>query len=176
MKLLWLDMEMTGLEPERDVPLEVAAVVSVPREEQPFAPLAELALVVRQPQSVLDAMDAWCKETHGKSGLSAKVLVGTPLAEADAALAGFIKLHFGKDKPVLAGNSIGQDRRFLRRYFPVSEALLHYRMLDVSSWKVVFEGLYGKKYRKQNKHTAIEDIRESMAELSHYLAFVKAAP
>ncbi len=167
-RLFWLDMEMTGLIPEKDRILEVAAIVT----DLEFRVLDTLEAVVFQPTAVLEAMDAWCKEHHGKSGLTARVSNGISEKDVDSLLAELARKHFGTEKVVLAGNSIWQDRRFVERYLPQFSSALHYRMLDVSAWKLVFENCFGKKFKKQEKHRALGDIEESIAELRHYLVAV----
>ncbi len=166
--LLWIDMEMTGLKPETDRVLEVAAIVT----DLQFQVLERWESVVFQKPEILDGMDAWCKEHHGKSGLTARVPGGISEQGVDAKLVEIAQKYWGTDKVVLAGNSIWQDRRFVERYLPNFTSLLHYRMLDVSSWKLVFENTMQKKYKKQEKHRALEDIEESIAELRYYLTSV----
>ena len=170
--LLWLDMEMTGLEPDRDRVLELATIVT-------DAELREIAagpeLVVHQPDEVLAAMDDWNTRHHGASGLTARVRAATTTeAEADAATLAFVDAHFGpKDRPVLCGNSIHQDRRFIRRYLPRLDARLHYRMVDVSTIKELARRWYppetlATQPAKRESHRALDDIRESIAELAFY--------
>jgi oligoribonuclease len=168
-KLFWLDLEMTGLDEKTCHILEAAAVIT----DLDLSPLEEFQRVVRQPQAILDTMDEWCVKTHGASGLTAEVPNGTPLAEVEAALADLGRRHFGTEKIVLAGNSIGQDRRFVDAYMPTFARMLHYRLIDVSSFKEVFRSRYGVQFTKQESHRARDDIRESIAELAHYLSFVK---
>lgn len=169
-KLLWLDLEMTGLDPAKDRILEVAAIVT----DWQFTEVAVFETVVHQPPKVLDAMDEWCQTQHGASGLTERV-TASEVSEADAEemLLGIVDDMFADEEMVvLAGNSIHQDRRFIRKYWPRLENRLHYRMLDVSSWKVVFEGKYRKKFPKKNDHRALEDIRGSILELQYYLGKV----
>lgn len=170
-RLVWLDMEMTGLEPETDRIIEVAVVVTEPD----LTVVAEgPVLVVHQPDSVLDAMDSWNKNTHGKSGLIDKVKASTLTeAQAEQQLIAFLSQHVPAGKSPLCGNSISQDRRFMFRYMPTFERFFHYRNLDVSTlkelakrWKPsALEGL-----KKAGKHTALADIQESIDELVHYRA------
>ncbi len=168
--LLWIDLEMTGLDDTRDSILELAAVVS----DYNLKTLEEFHRIVYQPQSVLDGMNDWCKKTHGESGLTAAVPHGTPLQQVESGMIALLDRHFGKeDKVVLAGNSIGNDRRFIARYMPELEKRLHYRMVDVSSFKEVFRERYGVQFQKGNNHRAIDDIHESIRELEHYLSFVQ---
>lgn len=166
--LLWLDMEMTGLDVEKEVPIEVAALVS----NWDLNPLEEYHTVIRQPQKYLDAMDDWNRKHHGESGLTALIPSGKDPEVVDRELAELAKKHFAGESAILAGNSIGQDRLFIRRYLPQFEATLHYRMLDVTAWKVIFNGRYGKKFKKKEGHRALDDIHESLAELKFYLSFV----
>ena len=168
-KLLWLDMEMTGLDVTKEVPIEVAAIVTTPKLE----PIDEYHAIIKQPQSYLDAMDDWNKRQHGHTGLIAQIPNGKDPALVDQELAKFIKTHFGSERAVLAGNSIGQDRLFIREYMALTEATLHYRMVDVTSWKVIFNSMYDRKFSKKDQHRALDDIRESIAELKFYLSFVQ---
>lgn len=163
---------MTGLDETKDVILELAAVVT----DFDFNPLDQLHHVVLQHQSALDAMDDWCKKTHGGSGLSAKVKEGAPLAQVETELLTLIDKHFtSKDQVLLAGNSIGNDRRFIDKYMPRVAKRLHYRMIDVSSFKEIFRGKYGIKVKKKDTHRALDDIQESINELKTYLTYVTVA-
>ncbi len=177
-KLLWMDLEMTGLNENQDQILEIAASIT----DYDLSPITqagdnEKQYIVYQPHSVLDGMNDWCKEQHGKSGLTALVPTGRPLAEIETELCDWVRVHFGekkgKDGAVLAGNSIHNDRRFIDRYLPKLSQLLHYRMVDVSSFKEVFRERYAVKYDKKNTHRAIDDVRESISELAHYCTFIK---
>lgn len=169
MKLFWLDMEMTGLVPEKEVPIEVAARVT----DLDFKTLGEYHSIIRQPQKYIDGMDDWNKKHHGASGLIAAIPNGKTPEVVDQEIAQFVKDHFGSEKAVLSGNSINQDRLFIRLYLPKLESVLHYRMLDVSSWKVIFNNLYSKKYEKKQSHRAQDDINESIEELKFYLTHIK---
>ena len=170
--MFWIDLEMTGLDDERDCILEVAVAVT----DTEFKVLEEYQRVVFQPQDVLENMNAWCKEHHGASGLTQEVPGGTPLLQVEDELIALTVKHWGQpgndNRVVLCGNSIGNDRRFINRFLPRWEKHLHYRMIDVSSFKEVFRAKYGVKYEKKNAHRALGDIHESMGELSHYLSFV----
>lgn len=169
--LLWMDMEMSGLEPARERVLELATIIT----DADLNVLAEGPdLVVHQPDEVLAAMDAWNTAHHGASGLVAKVQASTVTeAEAEALTLAFIDAHFGaRDRPVLCGNSIHQDRRFIRRYMPALDARLHYRMVDVSTIKELGRRWYPAEVAvmpaKNESHRALDDIRESIAELRWY--------
>jgi oligoribonuclease len=171
MNYLWLDMEMSGLDVSKCRILEVAAIVT----DRELRPLESYQAVVFQPKEVLDAMDAWCTENHGKSGLTAAVANGLPEAEVEKQLVALVDRHFAaNERPILSGNSIGQDRKFIDAYLPVFSNRLHYRMLDVTSFKVVLGDRFGIRYEKKGAHRALDDIHESIAELSHYLSFVNA--
>lgn len=173
-KLLWLDMEMTGLEVSKEVVIEVACIVT----DLNFKELETFETVVKQPQAYLDRMDAWNTAHHGKSGLTAKVPSGMEPDTAEYHLVSIIDRHFPrwkedkKFRPILAGNSIAQDRLFIDAYFKNVSDRLHYRVLDVSSWKVVFNNKFNIQYRKQNAHRALDDIRESIGELRYYMDHV----
>lgn len=167
--LVWLDCEMTGLDPEKERLLEIAVIVTgphlTPRIEGPV-------LVIHQSDEQLGRMDAWNKGTHGKSGLIDKVKAST-LTEADAEqqIIEFLKAYVPKNASPLCGNTISQDRRFLVKYMPKLEAFFHYRNLDVSTlkelsrrWKPeIYAG-----FKKQQRHTALADVHESIDELAHY--------
>lgn len=117
-------------------------------------------------------MDAWCTEHHGKSGLTAKVPNGKPEVAVESELVKIIQEFSPKEKAILAGNTIGQDRKFIDQWMPNFANTLHYRMLDVSSFKILFENIYNKKYDKKHKHRAIDDILESIGELKFYMQFI----
>jgi len=167
--LVWVDLEMTGLDPDRDTILEIATLITNDELEV----LAEgPALVIHQDKSVLDRMDAWNTEHHGKSGLTQRVLDSTTtLAEAEAQTLAFVKTYCVERMSPLCGNSIWQDRRFLCRYMPKFESYLHYRNIDVSTVKELVRRWYGdgtKPPEKKHAHLALDDIRESIAELEFY--------
>ncbi len=166
MNLLWLDMEMTGLDVEREVVIETAAIVTT----ADFRELENYHAVVRQPAEYLDRMDDWNKKHHGESGLTAMVPNGKEPHTVDQDLALLVARHF-HEPAILAGNSIGQDRLFINRYFPNFAQKLHYRMLDVTSWKIIMNARFGIKHQKKNSHRAVDDIRESIAELTFYLQY-----
>lgn len=172
-KLLWVDLEMTGLEPKTDRILEVAAIVT----DWNFTEIASFETVIHQPPKVLEGMDDWNTSQHKASGLTEKVRA-SEVSESDAEdmlLEIVSDIFKGDEKVILAGNSIHQDRRFIRKYWPRLDEKLHYRMLDVSAWKVVFEGKYRKKFAKPEEHRALEDIRGSIMELQYYLGKVKVS-
>jgi len=167
--LVWLDCEMTGLDPELERIIEIAVVVTGPNLESRIeAPV----LVIHQSSELLDKMDAWNKSTHRKSGLIDKVLASTLLeADAEAQLLDFLGQYVPKKGSPMCGNSIGQDRRFLVKYMPRLEAFFHYRNLDVSTLKELSKRwrpeVY-KSFKKKQRHTALADVHESIDELEHY--------
>jgi oligoribonuclease len=167
--LVWLDMEMTGLNPDTDRIIEVAVVIT---DSQLNAVATAPVMVVHQPDEALAAMDVWNKSTHGRTGLIDKVKASV-LTEAvvEDRLLAFVAEHVpGKTSP-LCGNSICQDRRFLARYMPRLEAYLHYRNLDVSTLKELarrWRPEITKGLTKQGKHEALADIHESIDELRYY--------
>lgn len=173
-KLIWIDLEMTGLDVEKEVIIEAAVIIA----DYNFKIFDEYETVIKQPQSYLDNMDDWNKKHHKESGLLARIPQGKSPEAVEDDLIRLIKKHWPGDlpkgsRPVLAGNSIMQDRLFINKYFPRVNALLHYRMLDVTSWKIVMNTKYGVRYEKKNSHRALDDIRESIAELKHYISHVK---
>lgn len=169
-KLLWLDMEMSGLDVETEVIIEVAAIVT----DLNFRELDFYEAVVKQPQRYIDNMDDWNREHHTASGLIAKIPLGTEPETVEARLYDMVKKHFPdpRNRAVLAGNSIHQDKLFIDKYFKRLSELLHYRMLDVTSWKIIMREKFGFEYRKQNQHRALEDVRESIQELRAYVDLV----
>lgn len=172
MNYLWVDMEMSGLDVARCRILEVAAIVT----DSELRPLETYEAVIYQNQEVLNAMDEWCQENHGKSGLTALVPKGKPEAVVEQELLGLVNRHFKeKDRPILCGNSIAQDRKFIDAYMPSLSRRLHYRMLDVTSFKIVLGPRFGIEFQKQGSHRALGDILESIAELNHYLSFVRCS-
>lgn len=162
---------MTGLDEKTDTILEVAVVIT----DTDLKPLHEYSRVVYQPQSVLDGMNDWCKENHGRSGLTAAVPGGTPLDQVEKELLAVANQFYRPgDKIVLVGNSVGNDRRFIDQYLKEFSKRLHYRLIDVSSFKEVYRDIYNIKFDKKNAHRAVDDIHESIKELQHYLSFVQA--
>jgi len=169
--LVWLDCEMTGLDPEKERLIEIAIIVTgpqlTPRLEGPV-------LVIHQSDEVLDQMDNWNKGTHGRSGLIDKVKASaTTEPEAEAQILDFIAQYVPKSVSPLCGNTISQDRRFLVKYMPKLEAYLHYRNIDVSTFKELAKRWRPEVYnafKKQQKHTALADVHESIDELEHYRA------
>ena len=172
MNFFWLDLEMTGLDVNTNLIIECAAIIS----DDNFKQLESYHAVVKQDQKFLDAMDDWNKKTHGESGLIQKIPFGKPPEQVEADLIQLASKYFGTkndERPILAGNSIFQDRTFINKYWPQFADKLHYRMLDVSAWKIILKNKYNKEYKKKKTHQALEDIRESMEELKYYMSFLK---
>lgn len=170
-RIFWADLEMTGLDPEQSVIIEFAAIVT----DLNFKELGSYHSVVYQPPSLLEGMDEWNTRTHTESGLLAGIPNGKKLELVESELLAFIDEHFKEENPVLAGNSIHQDRKFIDRYMPRLSKRLHYRLLDVSSFKLIYNHLYQVRFTKQNTHRAVDDIHESINELKHYLGYVKVS-
>ncbi|MBK1630333.1 oligoribonuclease [Thiohalocapsa halophila] len=169
--LAWIDLEMTGLDPFNDCILEIASIVTDPE----LTILAEgPVLAIQQPEAVLASMDGWNTRHHGESGLLERVRSSEITeAEAEARTLAFLQNWCQPKQAPLCGNSICQDRRFLARCMPRLEAFFHYRNLDVSSLKIcarLWAPDIAEAFKKQNKHLALDDIRESIAELKHYRA------
>jgi oligoribonuclease len=168
-RLVWLDLEMTGLDPEKERIIEAAIVVT----EADLTFVAEgPVMVIHQSDELLDAMDKWNTSTHGKSGLTDKVKASTITeAQAEEELLAFLAQHLPSGKSPLCGNTVGQDRRFLVKYMPRLEAFFHYRNLDVSTLKELslrWKPEVYKSFVKKSRHEALADIYESIDELKHY--------
>ena len=174
--LIWIDLEMTGLEPEHDVIIEMATIVT----DSDLNILATGPVIaVHQSDALLAGMDEWNTRTHGESGLTQRVRDSKiSTAEAEAQTIAFLEQWVPKGKSPICGNSIGQDRRFLCRYMPTLEAFFHYRSLDVSTLKILAERWapqIKEGFQKKGTHQALDDIRESIAELQYYREhFIKA--
>jgi oligoribonuclease len=167
--LVWLDCEMTGLDPDVERIIEIAVIVTGPQLE---CRIEGPVLVIHQSDAQLDKMDAWNKGTHGKSGLIDKVKASTTTEEqAQDQLIAFLKQYVPANGSPMCGNSIGQDRRFLVKYMPKLEAFFHYRNLDVSTLKELSKRWRPEVYasfKKAQRHTALADVHESIDELEHY--------
>jgi oligoribonuclease len=178
-RLVWIDLEMTGLDPERDVIVEIAALVT----DSELNPVGDgLDIVVSQPPSALEGMADVVRDMHARSGLTDAVLTATTsLADAEAAVLGLVRTHVPEPRTVpLCGNSIATDRTFLVRHMPALDAWLHYRMIDVSSIKELAKRWYPKAYygapQKAGGHRALADILESVDELRYYRSAIFVPP
>ena len=167
--LVWLDCEMTGLDPDKERLIEIAVIVTgpqlTPRIEGPV-------LAIHQSDELLDQMDNWNKGTHGRSGLIDKVKAsGVTEQDAETQVLAFLAKYLPKGTSPLCGNTISQDRRFLVKYMPKLEAFLHYRNVDVSTFKELAKRWRPEVYaafKKRQSHTALADVHESIDELEHY--------
>ena len=176
-RLVWIDMEMSGLLPDTDRILEIAVVVT----DNELQTVAEGPIVVvHQAEGVLDGMDAWNKATHGRSGLVERVRASAlDDAAAEREVLAFLGRYVRRGKSPMCGNSICQDRRFLARWMPGLEAFFHYRNLDVSTLKELakrWNPQVHRSFEKKSRHEALADVYESIAELQHYRRYWLAAP
>ena len=175
--LVWIDCEMTGLDPEKDTLLEIATIItSYDLDIIARGPV----LAIHQSERRLEMMDSWNQRTHSKSGLLDRVRKeGDSLAEAERQTYNFVKRYCYVRTAPLCGNTIGQDKRFLVKYMPKLHEFLHYKVIDVSSIKLLASEWYGGRYeppKKQELHRALADIEESIAELDYYRKTVFVKP
>lgn len=172
-KLLWVDLEMTGLDPENDVILEVAAEVT----DFAFKTLASYEACLMQPKElVVERMQKnnwWAEFPENRDEFVRKLEQGKPSTQVEQDLVALIEKHFGTEPAVLAGNSIHNDRNFIKHWWPGLDLKLHYRMLDVSSLKILMQGKYGVQFEKKEVHRAFDDIQASIAELQYYLEWLQ---
>ena len=169
-KLFWVDLEMTGLDVDKDVIIEVAAEVT----DFNFKTLASYEACISQSDEVLGRMNEWAMEHHSASGLIERIKTnGKSDQDVQHELIGFINAQFNGEPAILAGNSIHNDRNFIKRQWPEVDRLLHYRMVDVSSFKIIMQAKYGVIYEKKEVHRAFDDIQASIAELQYYLEWLK---
>ncbi len=172
-KLLWVDLEMTGLDPQKDVILEVAAEVT----DFDLKTLESYeAAVQHKREAVAGRMqnNIWWKDfPANRDQFLDNLEHGKPLAQVEQELVALVDKHFGHEPAVLAGNSIHNDRGFIKQYMPTLDLKLHYRMLDVSAWKILMQGKHNVVYEKTNSHRAFDDIQASIAELQFYLDWFK---
>jgi oligoribonuclease len=170
-KLLWIDLEMTGLDPQRDKILEVAAIAT----DMKLNEIATFEAVVKVDEEVMKSRmvgEFWEKNSKSRDALMVQNRDGKPVSEVEKELLEFVSQYFGQEI-YLAGNSIHQDRKFLEQEMPELNKKLHYRMLDVSAWKIYFENALGKKFIKPENHRALDDINGSIEEFKWYLTFLK---
>jgi oligoribonuclease len=167
--LVWIDCEMTGLDPEENRILEIAVVVTGPHLD---ARVEGPVFAIHQSDAELAKMDKWNRNTHGASGLTDRVKASTVTeADAEVQILAFLRQWVGKSKSPMCGNTISQDRRFIVKYMPKLEAYFHYRNLDVSTLKELaarWKPEVKESFKKAQKHTALADVHESIAELAHY--------
>jgi oligoribonuclease len=172
-KLLWLDLEMTGLDPQNDIILEVAAEVT----DFDFKTLANYEACLKQPRElIIERMqkNIWWKDyPANRDEFLKRCADGKPNEQVEQELIKLVEDNFGSEPAVLAGNSIHNDRNFIKQWWPQLDLKLHYRMLDVSAWKVYMQGKHGVQFEKKEVHRAFDDIQASIAELQHYLEWFK---
>lgn len=168
-KLLWVDLEMTGLDAQNDLILEIAAEIT----DFDFTPLASYEARIKQPRdAVVERMQQngwWNLYPENRDDFLNHLDAAQDSDQVQRDLIDLIRTHFGEEPAILAGNSIHADRGFIDSHWPELAKLLHYRMLDVTSWKVVMQGKYGKEFTKKETHRAFDDIHESIEELKYYL-------
>lgn len=170
-KLLWIDLEMTGLDPKKDKILEVAAIAT----DMKLNEIARFEAVVKVSDRMMKKRMVgpfWQKNSESRAALIAQNKTGQPVKKVERELISFIDQYFGPEI-YLAGNSIHQDRKFIENEMPILNQKLHYRMLDVSAWKIYFENALNKKFVKSENHRALDDINGSIEELKWYLTFLK---
>ncbi len=171
-KLLWLDLEMTGLDPDNDLIIEVAAEIT----DFNFKTLVSYEAIVQQSKEhVIERIQKnswWQAFPDNRDEFIAKVDSGKPSQVIEQELCSLVETQFGSESAILAGNSIYNDRNFIRHWWPKLDLKLHYRMLDVSAWKVLMQGKFGIQFEKKEVHRAFDDIQASIAELQHYLSWL----
>lgn len=169
-KILWIDLEMTGLDSDKDRIVEVAVLIT----DFDFKPLVEYEAVIHQSDKVIDSMNPWAASQHSSSGLTAKIRSSKKTEKT--VIKEIYKLivdNFGEEKAILAGNSIHNDRNFIKKWWPKIDGLLHYRMLDVTSYKILMQGKYNLEFEKSDNHRAMDDIKASIEELKFYIDKLK---
>ncbi len=172
-KLLWVDVEMTGLDPAKDVILEIAAEVT----DFDLKTLESYEARIQQKRDIvaerMQKNNWWASFPANRDEFIQKLDDGKPLKEVEQSLVSLVSKHFGDEPAVLAGNSIWNDRLFIKQWLPALDLKLHYRMLDVSSWKLFMQGKHDVTYEKKEVHRAFDDIQASIAELQYYLDWFK---
>jgi len=168
-KIFWIDLEMTGLDVYKEVIIEVGVILT----DLNFNKLTTYHAVINQPQRYLDNMDEWNQKHHRASGLLEKIPRGKNQSQVESELIELCNEYFHNQRPVIAGNSIAQDRRFIDHHMKKFSQKLHYRMLDITSWKLIFKYKYNLEPEKKDSHRALDDIQESIDELKHYLSYIQ---
>ena len=170
LNLLWVDFEMTGLDVDKEVIIEAGVIVTdlnLKEKEQYHA-------VVKQPQHYLDNMDEWNTKQHSQSGLTEQVPFGKNPEEVEEDILKIVKRHIPEHElAILAGNSVAQDRLFIMKHFRKLAERIHYRVVDVTSWKIMFTYKYNIVHKKRKTHRAFEDIKESIEELRTFMSYIK---
>ena len=167
-KFFFLDMEMTGLDVQENRIIEVAVIVT----DLNFVELERYQSVINQPQRFIDGMDEWNVNTHSESGLINEISRGRPQIEVEMELVSLVKRHFPKQRVMLTGNSISQDKLFIDTYMKKFADLLHYRIIDISSMKAVYQHVCGIKFQKGTTHRAMDDVEKSIEELKLYVSLM----
>ena len=171
-KLLWIDLEMTGLDPVKDRICEVAAIAT----DMDLNEIATYEAVAKVDDQIIKTRmvgEFWEKNSKSRDALIQQNATGKPIKTIEKELVEFLDQNFTKKEIYLAGNSIHQDRKFIEKEMPMLNKRLHYRMLDVSAWKIYFENAMNKKFIKPENHRALDDINGSIEELKWYLTFLK---
>ena len=167
-KLFWIDMEMTGLDPDENRILEIAILIT----DHKLDIIDRFHAVIRTPQAVLDGMDEWNTRTHTANGLVKEAINGRFIQEVEIDLLNLADKHFANKQIFLCGSSLSLDRMFIEKFMPSFAKKLHYRIVDVSSWKAIFQTFLDLRFHKQDAHRAMNDIEESLRELKLYLSYI----
>ncbi|MDD7985423.1 oligoribonuclease [Lentisphaera marina] len=167
-KLFWIDMEMTGLDLETNRILEIAILIT----DHKLDIIDRFQAVIRTPQSIIDGMDEWNTRTHTANGLAKEAINGRFIQEVEIDLLKLADKHFSNKQIFLCGSSLSLDRMFIEKFMPSFAKKLHYRIVDVSSWKAIFQTFLDLRFHKQDAHRAMNDIEESIRELKLYLSYI----
>ncbi|MCM8531459.1 MAG: oligoribonuclease [Lentisphaeraceae bacterium] len=167
-KFFFIDMEMTGLDIDSNRIIEVAVIIT----DIQLREIERYQAVIRQPQTFIDAMDEWNVNTHTESGLIHEIQRGRLQQEVEMDLVNLVKKHFGNYRVMLSGNSISQDKLFIEKYMKRFAKHLHYRIIDISSMKAVYQYVLGVRFQKGHTHRAMDDVEKSIEELKLYLSFM----